>query len=472
VKKILICLLAISIFLPAIPLSAASPDPKAMTFPPLEFKIPKTDRVVLSNDIVVHLLVDHELPMVWMSAYIGVGSVYDPSDKVGLAALTGAAMRNGGVGSVPAEKVDDELEFMASSVEEAILSDTGTASLVCLTKNLDRTLDIFSGMLMKPAFREDRVELVRRKAIEQIRRENDDPKEVAVRELKKALYRGSPLGNHPTVESLGRITRADLIGFHRRFFHPNNMILSVAGDFDRTEMLGKLEKAFGGWRRQGVDFPPVKLPVPAPKGTVYLVRKDISQSVIRMGHLGIDKSNPDMFAVKVMDFILGGGGFESRMMSAVRTAQGLAYNAETNFGIGRRYPGLFTAETETKAESTVKAVRLMEDIITGMTSQRVTDEELRQAKDSIVNSFIFGFTNSSVVASHQAMLEYYGYPKGYLEHYRDNIAKVTAEDVLRVARKYLRPMEMSLMVVGDDRKFDSPLSTIGEVKEINLRDRK
>jgi predicted Zn-dependent peptidase len=167
-----------------------------------------------------------------------------------------------------------------------------------------------------------------------------------------------------------------------------------------------------------------------------------------------------------MNTILGGNGFSSRMMAEIRSKEGLAYNAASSFQAGRRFPGTFDAETETKAATTVRAIGLMDGIIRDMTLKPVTGQELSLAKDSIINSFIFAFTNAASVVGHRARMEFYGYPQGYLENYRDNIAKVTKEDVLRVARKYLLPEEMILVVVGDGKKFDKPLSTLGKVKEI------
>jgi zinc protease len=471
-KKTAVITCIISLVLAVTAVCAAPVNPRAMTFPPLKFQIPKSERIVMENGIIVYMLEDHELPTVSITAYIGTGSVYDPTGKTGLAGLTGAVMRSGGTTDLPAEKMDDELEFMASSVESSIGLDVGNVSMSCLKKNLDRTLQIFSQVLMTPAFREDRVALAREKTIEALRRENDDPKEVADRELRKAIYRGSPLGNHPTVESINAITRTDMVDFHNRYFRPNNTILSIAGDFTRGEILAKLNLAFAGWKNERISFPPVTLPNRELKPAVYLVQKDINQSVIRMGHLGIDKNNPDIYALRVMDFILGRGGFESRLMSAVRTGQGLAYNVESDFSIGRRYPGTFVAETETKAESTVKTIGLMDRIIAGMTEKPVTDAEIRQARDSIISSFIFGFTNTASVVNQQALLDYYGYPKGYLENYRDKIAGVTRDDVLRAARKYLHPEKMILVVVGDRKKFDKPLSIFGEVSEIKLKNEK
>ncbi len=463
---------ALLLILPVAAAAQEFPDPRTMTFPPLAFQVPKAERVVLDNGMTVYLMEDHELPQVSISALIGAGSVYEPAGKTGLAGLTGAVMRNGGTTSLPPEKINDELEFMASSVESGIGSDAGTVSMVSLTKNLGRTLEIFAQVLMTPAFREDRVELARRQSIEAIRRQNDDPKQVADRELTKAIYRGSPLGRVPTVATVTAISRADMVDFHRKYFHPNNVILSVAGDFTGKEMVAALNRVFAGWKKEAVDFPPVAVPAAEFKPAVLHVEKDVNQSVIRMGHLGIDKDNPDLYAIRVMDAILGSNGFNSRLMSEIRNAQGLAYNVESSFDIGKRYPGTFEAETETKAGTTAKTVGLMEEIIAGMTRQPVNDQELKLSKDTIINSFIFGFTSTAAVAAQKARLEYYHYPAGYLENYRDNIARVTKEDVLRVAKKYLHPEGMILVVVGDTKKFDKPLASFGKVEEVKLENGK
>jgi predicted Zn-dependent peptidase len=204
---------------------------------------------------------------------------------------------------------------------------------------------------------------------------------------------------------------------------------------------------------------------------VLHAQKEVSQSVIRMGHIGIDKNNPDLYAIRVMDYILG-GGFTSRLTLEIRTNQGLAYNVDSRFDVGRRFLGTFIAETETKSGTTVKAINLMRDIIAGMTKGPVSDQELQLAKDSIVNSFIFGFTRTSDVVNQRARLEYYGYPADYLDRYRDNIAKVSKDDILRVARKYLHPEALILMVVGDEKQFDKPLASFGPVTEIRLENGK
>ena len=449
----------------------ASADPRKLTFPPLTFQLPKSERVQLTNGMVVYLLQDHELPIVNLTAYLNAGSIYEPPDKVGLAALTGATLRSGGTLKTSPDQLDRELEFTASSIESVINADHGDVSLSTLTRNLDRTLALFAEIIREPAFDPVRVELARNQTIESIRRQNDDPKGIAGRELNRAVYAGHPLGRIPTLSTVKAISRDDLISFHKRYFYPANTIIAVSGDFDSRKLLDTLETLFAGWPNHPPAFPEVAAPNEDDKAEVLHVQKQVNQSVIRMGHLGIDKNNPDLYAIKVMDFILG-GGFTSRLTQEIRSNQGLAYNVDSYFETGRRFKGTFIAETETKSETTARAITLLRSIIAEMTKGLVSEQELKLAKDSIVNSFIFGFARSKAVVTQQARLEFYGYPAGYLEHYRDNIARVTREDVLRVAQKYLRPAATKLVVVGDARKFDQPLSIFGSVREITLNNDK
>jgi zinc protease len=442
-------------------------DPRTMIFPTLSFTVPMSERFQLDNGMIVYLMTDHELPLVNVTAYINTASLYDPEDKVGLARLTGAVLRSGGTQQTPVEKLDAELEFLASGVESSIGADMGNVSLTTLKKNLPRTLDLFGQIMMQPVFREDRIELARKRTIEGLRRQNDDPKGIAGREFARALYEGHLLARVPTIESVTRITRDDMMAFHKRYYHPNNMILAVSGDIDREELLKSLGKVFNGWQREEIILPAIAPPKTEMQSAVLFAHKDVNQSVIRLGSLGIEKSNPDLYAVRVMDYILG-GGFTSRLTQEVRSNQGLAYQAASYFDVGRRFAGTFWVETETKSESTAKVISLILKIMTDMTKATVSDQELSLAKDSIINSFLFGFAKPDAVVNQQVRLEFFGYPPGYLDNYRNNIAKVTKEDVLRAAQKYLKPDALTIMVVGDEKKFDGPLSMFGTVREIKL----
>ncbi|GFE62183.1 pitrilysin family protein [Geobacter sp. AOG2] len=444
-------------------------DPRTMSFPELRFEIPRAERVMLECGMPVYLLRDTELPIVNVTALVHTGSVYEPAAKAGLASLTGSVMRSGGAGGLSPEKMDDELEFMASAVESGIGPDMGTVSLTSLTKNFSRTLRIFSDVLLRPDFSQKRVDIARKHLIEGLRRQNDDPKGIAERELGRAIYAGHPLGVVPTFASANAITRQDMVDFHRRFFRPDSMILAVSGDFDRTALLKELNAVFGKPSPTASPaLPDIPQPVTDFRPEVIYGKKEVNQTVIRLGHLGITKDDPDIYALRILDYILG-GSFTSRLTMEIRTNQGLAYNVDSRFDVGRRFTGTFLAETETKAESTGKAISLMEGIIAGMTREPVSDQELKAAKEYIINSFMFGFTSPASIVTQRARLEFYGYPSGYLEGYRDNIARVTKEDVLAAARRHLKPEAFKLVVVGDAAKFDKPLTAFGAVRELDLR---
>ncbi|MBV5338302.1 MAG: insulinase family protein [Deltaproteobacteria bacterium] len=469
-KRLLLSLiLLLSLLVSVAAAGEALSNPRTMKFPELSFQIPQAERVVLDCGMPVYLLRDTELPIINMTAMVRVGSVYEPAAKSGLSGIAGVVMRSGGAGGVTAEAMDDELEFMASGVESGIGIDMGTVSLTSLKKNFSRTLQIFSHVLLSPDFNEKRLEIARRQTVESLRRQNDDPKEIADREISRAIYAGHPLADIPTFASVGAISRQDLVDFHRRFYRLDNMILSVSGDFDRTELLKELNSTFiAGKSRSALTLPEIPQPKQLFRSVLLYGKKDINQSVIRMGHLGLNKNNPDIYAVRLLDYILG-GSFTSRLTMEIRTNRGLAYNVGSHFDIGRRFTGSFVAETETKAESTIKAINLMKSIIAGVTKEPVSDAELNAAREYMINSFMFSFTTPASIVSQRARLEYYGYPDGYLERYRDNIAKVTKADILEAARKHLKPDAFKLVVIGDAAKFDQPLATLGAVRELDLR---
>ena len=447
---------------------AETANPRTMTFAPVDYKIPKVERLLLDNGIPVYLLQDRELPIVSVTAMLKTGSVYDPPGKSGLAALTGMQIRGGGTAALEPLKLDDELEFMASSVESSFGSDSGSIGMTCLTRNTERTVEIFADLLFRPRFDPQRLEVARRQLTEAIRRQNDDPKGAADRELGKALYAGHPLGIVPTKESVSAIARQDLLAFHNRFVRPDNMVIGVAGDFDREKMILLLNRLVGSAKVVAkAALPEIKPVKPEFSPEILYAAKQVNQSVIRLGHLGITKDDPDLYAIRVLDFILG-GSFTSRLVMEIRTNQGLAYNVGSHFDVGRRFNGTFTAETETKSEATAKAISLMRSIIEGIRCEPVTSDELKLAKESIVNSFLFGFTTPGAIVSQKVRLELYGYQPDFLERYRERIESVTKEDVLRAAQKHLHPDAFKMVIIGDENKFDRPLSVFGKAKKLEL----
>jgi len=443
--------------------------PSTMTFPSLVFHPLKAKRIVRPDGMVLFLLEDHELPLIQMQAIIRTGSYLDPDDKLGLAEMTGAVMRTGGTEKMSGDRIDDELEFVAASVETYIGEEAGWASLSVLKKDLDRGLAIFGDVLMHPVFDSKKVELRRNQYIEQIRRRNDQPAPIAQREWKRLVYAGHPFGRISTARTIRAISRDDLVRFHGRCFFPGNIILSVSGDFEEADLVNRLNAVFGGWKK-GEGTVPLPPPVPLKYSrSLNLIEKDGPQAVLRMGHLGVAKNDPDWPALDVFDSVLGGNGFSSRLMREVRSNRGLAYSVASLVSGGRSRGVILTA-CQTKSASCVEALSLMRDILKGFRNDKVSDEELKIAKESIANSFVFRFNSSFRIVSEQANLEYLGLPADWLEFYREGVSRVTADDVLRVARKHLQPDQLTIVVVGKHADFDKPLSSLGPVRTLPIED--
>ncbi|MBL7147047.1 MAG: insulinase family protein, partial [Phycisphaerae bacterium] len=273
---------------------------------------------------------------------------------------------------------------------------------------------------------------------------------------------------HTEYATIGSISRDDLVAFHKKFFGPDNMMLGIWGDFDTDIMIRKIEKAFEGWEKVDKQLPKVpSVEYEFPK-TVNMIRKDdVNQSNIYLGHIGGLRSDPDYFALILMNRILG-SGFTSRLFKNVRSREGLAYSVFGIYSANYDFPGLFYVGCQTKSEATIKAIRAMTDEVRKMTESEVTDEELALAKDSYLNSFVFNFDTKGEIVGRLMTYAYYDYPLDFLQKTKENVEKVTKKDVLRVAKKYLRPDEVQILAVGRPEDFDEPLSVLGSVKEIDI----
>ncbi|MBI3607403.1 MAG: insulinase family protein [Nitrospirae bacterium] len=446
-----------------------APDPRAMTFPATPFEPPRAERVVLPNGIILYLLEDHELPMVSLSAMIRTGSIYEPADKLGLASLTGTVMRTGGTVSRSGDELDEELEFVGAEMGAGIGGDAGSASLNVLTKDVARGVALFAEMLVHPAFAPEKLDLAKKQAIEGIRRRNDSPGSIASREFNKLLYGPDhPYARESTEATINAITRDDVVAFHRRYVHPNTTMIAATGDFNRAEFVALLTKTFEAWKRERVTWPAV-LPVrDQPVAPVNYVRREVSQTQVRMGHLAITQADPDFFAFSLLDDILGGQAFSSRLFQEVRTKSGLAYSVGSALIAGRFDRGTFLLYAQTKAGSTAQAISAMRAEFDRVRTTPVSRKELDDAKQAFLNSFVFSFSSPAQIVNRQMSLEYYGLPADFLERFRANVEKVTTKDLARVAQKHLRPDKMTILAVGDERTFDKPLSTFGPVRTISL----
>jgi len=446
----------------------ARPDPRTMTFPPQAFQPPKPDRVVLENGLVLFLLEDRELPLISVEVMVRTGSRYEPAEKIGLAGLTGAVMRTGGTTTRTGDEIDIWVDQVAAELGISIGLDAGVASLDILKKDFDAGLALLADLLMRPAFNVEKIEVARAAALEGIRRRNDRPAAVVSRKFNQQIYGvRNPYGREATAATVAAITRDDLLAFHQKYFAPNNVMIALSGDFDRVEMVAKIKQQFAAWPRLAVSFPAVA-EVVDPTAGVYLVSMPIVQTQVRIGHLSVRQDHPDYFALSIMDDLLGAGGFASRIFNEVRTRRGLAYAAGSVLRPGNFERGVFMAYGETKSATTHQMIAATLDQIKKMREAPVSPDELERARAAFLNSLIFSFAQPARIVSRQMSLEYYGLPTDFLEQFRQGVAKVTADDILRVAQTHLHPDQMVILAVGDPTTFDQPLVTFGPITQLPL----
>jgi zinc protease len=446
---------------------------KELKYPQLNpIKVPEPTRFELPNGMTVYLLEDHEVPMISASAIVRVGSRWEPVSKAGLATITGTVMRTGGTNSRSGNQLDDELDRLGAVIETGIGDDSGTASLSLLKEDADKGLAILADLLQNPAFPEDKIELSKIEQRENIARRNDDPGGVAEREFSRILYgKESPYGHQTEYDTLNAIKQADLIAFHQQYFQPENVILGAWGDFQMADMRARIERAFAGWKRGGHPRPQPPewdYKSAASRAGLYFVAKDdVNQSIVYIGEIGGRRNDPDYYALQVMNTILG-GGFSSRLVNNVRSNLGLAYTVYSAWGAAWDRPGLFVASGGTKSGTTVKMTNAIKQEINRIRETEPSNDDLVRAKDAILKGFAFEFDSTGKILQRLMAYDYYGYPRDYLQRYRDNIEKVGRGDVLRVAREHIKPENFIVLVLGKQADFDQPLSTLGQVHPVDI----
>jgi predicted Zn-dependent peptidase len=460
-----VVLVAVATVAPAFAQRHPSELPKPVD---VKFTPPKPVELTLANGIHVFYLQDRELPTVTVTGMLKAGSLYDPADKVGLASLTGTVLRTGGTKTMTGDDMNEELEFLAASIESSMGSEFGYVTARCMKKDFARVMQMYADAVMNPEFRQDKIDLARNQALESIRRRWDMPVSAAAALFQENVYGDHPLGRRMTPKSLGAITRDDLVAFHKSYFAPNNFWIGITGDLAQAEAISAVEAAFKAWAKKTVTLPAVTPLVEHADGTVYYAYKDTPQANVFLGHLGIRRLNPDEYKIELMNYILGGGTFSARLMRELRSNRGLTYGIYGGVESGPDR-GLFLISSQLKAERFVEALDLVKGIIKDMQGNLVSEAEMAEAKNSTINSFIFRYETKAAVMSQVMSLKLEGYPDNYLDTYIDNIRKVTREDVLAVAKKYLDPEKMMVLVVGDEKRFDKPLSTYGKVKTIDLK---
>jgi zinc protease len=440
------------------------PIPQLPAFHPQQPK-----RIALANGMVIFLQEDHELPLIDGVARIQGGSTSVSAAKAGMMGVYGEVWRTGGTKTRNGDQLDDFLEQRAAKVETGDGMDATTASFSCLKGDFEEVFTVFLDILQNPEFREDKIEIAKKSEYTGIARQNDNPGQIAGREAAKLAYgKNNPYARTPEYSTVAAITRQDLLDWHKTYVHPNNIILGIVGDFDSAAMEARLHKAFDSWAKGPQAKKPEVEPTPAKPGYYFVEKTDVNQSNIYMVGLGTTRKNPDYFAISVLNEAFG-GGFSSRLFGDIRTTKGLAYAVGGGVGTGWDHPGMLRLIMSTKSKSTVESIyALDEEIKNLLTTRPITDEEIKRAKDSILNSFVFNFDTPDKVMHEKMAYEFYGYPLDFLEQYQAGIEKVTKEDVARVAAKYIHRDQMSVLVVGNQADFDKPLSTLGPVTKLDV----
>ena len=483
--NIIHCILAGTILASAVSLSGAGipPRPEQITFAPLKFEPPSAEqyRHVLSDGVVVFLAPSHEFPLVNIVFTFKGGDYLDPADNVGLGGATGSMMRRGGTSGVSAEEMDERFDFLAANASTFVAGTQSSASLNCLKSNLDESFALFMDMLRNPGFDAKRLDVYKSEVIEGLKQRNDSADSILDREWNRLLYGADHFeAAQPTKQSIDSITREDLATMHKKIFHPaaGNLYVAVSGDFEEKDMLARLEKAFKDWPAGEVPSDP-----PAPAATfkpgVYHVEKDIPQGKVIIGQRSITRDDPDYFPLLLMNNILGGGGFTSRITNRVRSDEGLAYAARSGLQPRVWYPGDFDASFQSKSQTVALALKIIREEIENIRAKPVTQEELDTAKKSFIETFPRTFESKPAMLAVFVNDEMTHRPKDYWKTYRDRINAVTSEDILRVAQKHLQPDNMAIFVVGQwaeiaagDQQKRASMNEFfnGTVTHVRLRD--
>ncbi len=441
---------------PAKTAPAVPAHPGELRYGELQFEVPQAAkyRHELSSGIPVYVAEDRDLPLVDLSVTVRLGSFLDPADRRGLAELTGSMLRRGGTASMTAEQFDEKADFLAADLSSWTDGAQGGASMNCITPVLDECLDLFFEMLRAPRFQQDRIDVEKDDWLEGMKQRNDSPASISGREWGWLMYGR----DHFTVRALTQqdvagLTREALVEFHRKYWRPELMLVAVSGDVDTRSLLGKLERRFADWKAAGPAVPwPPPAPTHAPAPGVYRVDKDIPQGRVAIGHLGAQRrswDDPDAYALAVMNDILGGGGFTSRLVKRIRSDEGLAYSAGSGFEVGQWWPGVFRMGYQSKNATVAFAAKIAVEEMTRIREQAVSEEELRIAKASFIDVFPRRFESAADIVDTFVADEYDDRPHAYWDTYRDRIRAVTAADVLRVAKQYLHPERLVFLIVGN-----------------------
>ncbi|HKK44278.1 MAG TPA: pitrilysin family protein [Balneolaceae bacterium] len=441
-----------------------------LTYPKLDnFQKPKVETFTTGNGIKFFMIEDHELPLINVNVNVRTGGVLVPDDKAGLASITGTVIRSGGTENIPADSLNALLEDNAASMETSIGFSSGSANMNVLKKDFDKLLPVFVDLLAHPALPKDKIELAKKHQKSAISRRNDQIDQIGYREYQRLIYgKNSVYGRNTEYETVNNITRDDIVNFHDKSFTGKNLMVGVVGDFDSSDMKKRLKKAFGdlpAGTKNKLDFPKVeKKDQPSIN---FINKSDVNQSLVLMGHLGGLRDNPDYAKIQVMNQVLS-GGFSGRILQKIRTDLGLAYSPGGQYGMNTFYPGLFYVQVKTKSSTTAQVIDAVKDVVNNIQKEPISQKELQDTKDQILNSAVFQYDSRQKVLRQQMSYDYRGLPDDAFQQYIQGVKSTTVQDVQDVAQKYLRPDDMQILVVGNKDQIGDQLQKFGKVNTIDI----
>lgn len=419
-------------------------------------------RTVLPNGLIVLHSAKHSLPIVMVTLLVKASPLDEPEEKAGLANLVAKLLTEGTMKRKSTD-ISEEIEFIGASLNTSVSDDYTKITLSVLKKDVDKGFEIFSDILLNPVFEDSEIERKKKLIKGFLKQREEDPSFLARRAFKKEVFGKHPYGRliEGSFETLENINRQDIVRFYSDYFLPNNSILSVVGDITEEELNSLIEKYLGGWssrlRRPDSNF--CKRSSELPQGVfsgwekkkVIKIDKDLTQANIIIGHIGIRRDNPDYYAVTAMNYILGGGGFSSRLMQSIRDKMGLAYDVHSFFSANKEN-GSFQVTVQTKNESANEVIAEILSQIESIRKEYVSEEELSDAKSYLTGNFLRRLDTNRKIANFLATAEFYSLGLDYVKKYPLYINSITKDDILRVAKKYLDPENYVLVVVGNQRK--------------------
>ncbi len=417
---------------------------------------PFATREVLPNGLVLLTAERRALPIVSVRVLVRAGSLHEPADLPGLANLA-AVLLPQGTARRTALEISEAIDFVGGTLKAEGGQDAATVTLMLLKRDLATGLDLLGDLIRSPVFHEEEIQRKVQQLKGAIAQKTEDPGTVAAEAFGAALYGPHPYGRpvEGTVESLPAITRQHLVDFHARLYVPNNTLVAVAGDVAAAEVRALFGKAFEDWAARPVPAPSLPPVVSPPTRVVRRVDRELTQANIVVGHVGYPRRSPDHYALSVLNYILGGGGFTSRLVQSIREERGWAYDVHSRFSPGLE-AGPFAVTLQTKNETAGDAVREVFAQLRRIRKDGVTAEELSDAQAFLTGSFPLRYDTNAAVAALLTQMELHGLGMDFPQRYPDLIRSLTREEIGRVARQYLDPDRAAVVVVGKQEKISLP----------------